>query len=250
MSAYEALALVYDRLTEDVAYERWADYIEKQFQRCGRKIHTVLDLACGTGSLTLALANRGYEMIGADASAEMLAMAQEKGRQAEGIPPIFLHQAMEDLDLYGTIDACICCLDSLNYVPEQALRKGLQKVHLFLEPGGLFLFDVRPPRALEEMDGQTFFDEREDVFCIWRAEYETRWKRCRFWMDLFQQEESGLWRRSMEEHVEYAHSIEMLKQQLEKAGFLDIRQFGNLKLRPPKEGEDRIFFTARKGTNC
>lgn len=249
MSAYKALALVYDRLTEDVAYERWADYIERQFRRSGKEIHTVLDLACGTGSLSVALANRGYEVIAADASEEMLAVAQEKGRQVTGIAPVFLHQAIENLDLYGTIDACVCCLDSLNYIPEQTLWQGIQKVHLFLEPGGLFLFDVRPPWALKAMDGQTFFDEREDVFCIWRAEYEARWKRCRFWMDLFQLEPSGLWSRSMEEHVEYAHTMQELVQMLEQAGFIQIQQFGNLKLRPPKEGEDRIFFTARKGTN-
>ena len=114
--AYEYLAGCYDRFTADVDYAAWADYLEKHFSRSKLPIHTVLDLACGTGSLTCELARRGYEMIGSDLSEEMLALAAEKARDVDGIPPIFLHQAMEDLDLYGTIDACVCCLDSVNYV--------------------------------------------------------------------------------------------------------------------------------------
>ena len=248
MSAYEALALVYDQLTEDVAYQRWADYIQRHFRRSGKEIRTVLDLACGTGSLSCTLAERGYEVIGADASEEMLSVAMEKSRKVKKEKPIFLHQAMEDLDLYGTVDACVCCLDSINYVKKEALAEGIRRVHLFLEPGGLFLFDIRPPWALEAMDGQIFFDEREDLFCLWRGEYVTKGRYCRFEMDLFQEEETGLWRRSQEEHIEYAHAPEELCRCLKAAGFLEIRQYGNLKLRAPKAGEDRIFFTARKGT--
>ena len=114
--AYEFLAGCYDEFTADVPYRRWADYLEKHFARSALPIHTVLDLACGTGSLTKELAERGYEMIGADRSEEMLAVAAEKCRGAGEIAPIFLHQSMEKLDLYGTIDACVCCLDSVNYV--------------------------------------------------------------------------------------------------------------------------------------
>ena len=112
--AYEFLAGCYDAFTADVHYARWADYLEKHFARSRLPIRTVLDLACGTGSLTRVLAERGYEMIGADLSQEMLAQAAEKCRGAGPIEPIFLHQAMEELDLYGTIDACVCCLDSIN----------------------------------------------------------------------------------------------------------------------------------------
>ena len=114
--AYEFLAGCYDAFTADVHYARWADYLEKHFARSRLPIRTVLDPACGTGSLTRVLAERGYEMIGADLSQEMLAQAAEKCRGAGPIEPIFLHQAMEELDLYGTIDACVCCLDSINYV--------------------------------------------------------------------------------------------------------------------------------------
>ena len=146
---YRALAGCYDEMTEDVHYAAWADFLEKLFSRETRPIKTVLDLACGTGTMSFLLAARGYEMIGVDFSPEMLAIASNKTLAGEGIPPIFLCQAMEKLDLYGTVDACVCLLDSINHVtnPEK-LYKALQRVHLFLEPGGLFVFDVHTPQHL------------------------------------------------------------------------------------------------------
>ena len=116
MSAYEPLAAAYDGLTKDVEYEKRADYLEKLFARSRIPVRTVLDLACGTGTMTWLLTGRGYEMIGADMSEEMLAAAMMKSGTVEGVQPIFLHQSMPQLDLYGTVDAAICCLDSLNSV--------------------------------------------------------------------------------------------------------------------------------------
>ena len=109
----------------DRGYSAWADYIEAHFRRRGLPGKTVLDLACGTGSLTRELAQRGYEMIGVDLSPEMLAEAAEKNQDVDGIPPIFLCQSMDKLDLYGTIDACVCCLDSVNYVTDPKSCKRL-----------------------------------------------------------------------------------------------------------------------------
>lgn len=120
MSSYEGLAASYDALTTDVGYEKRADFLEKLFRRSRIPVHTVLDLACGTGTMTWLLTDRGYELIGVDGSEEMLAAAMEKSGQVEGIPPIFLHQSMPQLDLYGTVDAAICCLDSLNYLTRPA----------------------------------------------------------------------------------------------------------------------------------
>ena len=166
--AYENLAGCYDQFTRDVDYVRWADYLERHFARSALPIHTVLDLACGTGSLTLELARRGYEMIGVDLSPDMLAQAAEKNRDAEGIAPIFLCQSMDQLDLYGTIDACVCCLDSINYVTDpKKLRRAFQRVHLFLMPGGLFLFDINTPDKLRGLDGGMFIDETDDAYCVW-----------------------------------------------------------------------------------
>ncbi len=248
MSSYDFLAGCYDQLTYDVDYSAWADYIEKHFQRRGLPGKTVLDLACGTGSLTWELAGRGYEMIGVDLSPDMLAEAADKNRDVNGIPPLFLCQSMDKLDLYGTIDACVCCLDSVNYVTSPAkLQKAFERVHLFLMPGGLFLFDINTPDKLTGLDGQMFLDETEDTYCVWRAEYSKRRRVCSYFMDIFRLDENtGTWERGEELHEEYAYTPAELEEYLRKAGFTDIRQYGNLKLRPPKPGEDRIFFVARK----
>ena len=213
--------------------------------------HACLDLACGTGSLTWELAARGYEMIGVDRSPEMLAEAAAKGREDVETPPIFLCQSMDRLDLYGTIDACVCCLDSVNYVTDpRQLKKAFARVWLFLMPGGLFLFDINTPSKLRGLDGQVFLDETEDTYCVWRAEYEKRGRICSYFMDIFRLDPgSGLWERGEELHRERAYEPEELTAFLREAGFRDIRQYGNLKLRPPREGEDRIFFVARKDPN-
>ena len=246
MNSYGFLAGCYDEFTTDVDYAAWAEYIQRHFERAGLPGSTVLDLACGTGSLTRELSLRGYEMIGVDLSPDMLAQAAEKNRDAEGIAPIFLCQSMDQLDLYGTIDACVCCLDSINYVTDpKKLRRAFQRVHLFLMPGGLFLFDVNTPAKLEGLDGQVFLDETEDAYCVWRTEYSEKRRLCHYGIDLFQRD-GDVWLRSQEEHTEYAYTPEELTSYLRDAGFTQIKQYGNLKHRPPKPGEDRIFFTARK----
>lgn len=245
--AYENLAGCYDQFTRDVDYVRWADYLERHFARSALPIHTVLDLACGTGSLTLELARRGYEMIGVDQSEEMLAQAAEKCRQASEIPPLFLHQSMDKLDLYGTIDACVCCLDSVNYVTSpQKLERAFQRVHTFLMPGGLFVFDVNTPDKLRALDGQVFLDESADAYCVWRAGYSARRRVCTYGMDLFTLEPDGRWSRAEELHEEYAYEPDELEALLIRAGFSRIKQYGERKLRAPKAGEGRIFFAARK----
>ena len=248
MSSYDFLAGCYDRLTYDVDYAGWADYIQSHFNKRPLPGTTILDLACGTGSLTRELALRGYEMIGVDLSPDMLAEAAEKNRGVGDIEPIFLCQSMDKLDLYGTIDACVCCLDSVNYVTDpKKLRRAFERVHLFLMPGGLFLFDINTPEKLQGLDGQVFLDETEDTYCVWRAEYSKRRRVCSYFMDLFRlDEETGLWERGEELHEEYAYTPEELTEYLRQAGFTDIRQYGNLKMRKPLPGEERIFFTARK----
>ena len=247
MESYEFLAGCYDELTTDVRYSRWADYIEKHFARSALPIHTVLDLACGTGSLTAELMGRGYEMICADRSAEMLSVAAEKCRDLAGEPPVFLCQSMEKLDLYGTIDACVCCLDSINYVTSpRKLKKAFQRVHLFLMPGGLFLFDINTPDKLRGLDGGMFIDETDDAYCVWRAEYAPRRRICTYGMDIFRLEPDGRWSRGEEVHEEYAYEPDELEEYLREAGFTRIRRHGCLKMRAPVPGEERIFFTAVK----
>lgn len=246
MASYEFLAGDYDALTADVDYPRWADYTERHFRRGKRPVERVLDLCCGTGSLTLELGRRGYRMTGVDLSEEMLAQAEEKCREA-GLEVPFFHQDMSELRLPERVDACVCFLDSVNYVlrPER-LKRALRRVFDCLEPGGLFLFDADTPEKLSAMDSQVFLDETEDVFCVWRGEYSEKKRICSFWMDIFERE-GGLWRRGEELHREYAYTMDELEEYLREAGFAQIRRYGELKFRAPKPGEQRVFFTAVKG---
>lgn len=246
MSSYERLAPYYDTLTADVDYGAWADYYQRFFDKSALPIHTVLDLACGTGTLTCLMAERGYEMIGIDLSPEMLAEAAEKAQGVLGEKPIFLNQSMSELDLYGTIDACICCLDSVNYVTDpKELRKAFQRVHLFLMAGGLFLFDINSPEKLRGLDGQVFIDERDDLYCIWRAEYSKRRRICTYGFDLFWRE-GELWSRACEEHEEYVYEPEELEKFLREAGFESVKRLGERTMRAPRPGADRICFCAKK----
>ena len=248
MSAYEALAGVYDALTGDVGYEKRADYIEKLFLKSRVPVHTVLDLACGTGSMTALLTERGYELIAVDESPDMLAAAREKAADLTGEPPVFLNQSMEALDLYGTVDAAICCLDSLNYLAgPREVQKTFQRLHLFISPGGLLVFDINSAAMLRELDGQVFLDEKEDVYCVWRPEFEKRSRVCTSWMDIFTKRPDGAWERSVEQHRQKAYEVEELRAWLLEAGFTHIRTYGDCRMSAPREGEKRIYFSAIRG---
>ena len=243
MSCYEGLAASYDCLTEDVAYARRAAFLQKLMKKSRIPVHTVLDLACGTGTMTCLLAEAGYEMIGVDLSEDMLAEAAGKQVSEGKIPPIYLCQSMDRLDLYGTVEAAVCCLDSLNYLTDvRTLRRTLQRLHLFVAPGGVFIFDINTPKKLRSLDGQIFLDEREDVYCVWRTEFEKRSRICTFGMDIFQREGDG-WQRYAEEHREKAWEVEELTALLKEAGFGHIRTWGDCRMRAPGEEEERIYFT-------
>lgn len=248
MSAYEALAGAYDALTADVDYERRADYLEKLFKRSQIPVRTVLDLACGTGELTAILTERGYEMIAVDGSPDMLAQAREKAAGLAGEPPVFLNQEMPALDLYGTVDAAVCCLDSINYLTSpKDVQKTLKRLHLFISPGGLLVFDVNSMEKFAALDGQVFLDETENVYCVWRTEYERRSRLCRYWVDLFTRRPDGAWSRGGEEHLQRAYSAEELRAWLMDAGFIRVRTFGDCRMSAPRPDEQRIFFSAVRG---
>ncbi|MDE7219907.1 MAG: class I SAM-dependent methyltransferase [Oscillospiraceae bacterium] len=248
MSAYEALAGVYDALTEDVDYARRADYLEKLFRRSRIPIHTVLDLACGTGEMTAILTERGYELIAVDASPDMLARAREKAAGLTGEPPVFLNQSMPALDLYGTVDAAVCCLDSLNYLTSpKDVQKTFQRLHLFISPGGLLIFDINSIEKLAALDSQVFLDERPDVYCVWRTEYEKRSRLCSYWMDIFTRRPDGGWDRSGEEHRQRGYTVDELRTWLMDAGFTRVRTFGDCRMAAPREKEQRIYFSAIRG---
>ena len=178
MNSYETLSEYYDRFTDDVGYEEWADFFERLFEREGVKPSLVLDLACGTGSLTRILAQRGSDMIGADASPEMLMQALQNTLDCEP-RPLLLNQRMEELDLYGAVDACLCCLDSVNYVTElEALQTAFERVHTFLNPDGLFVFDINTPEKFAFLlTAQSYIRRgRRRILCMvaWRSRSPVR----------------------------------------------------------------------------
>ncbi len=246
MSAYEALAGSYDSLTQDIPYEQILDYMEALLQQHGASPETVLDLACGTGSLSVLMARKGYSVLAADASEDMLAMAWEKAAELER-PPYFICQRMEHLSLPYGVDWVVCCLDSLNYVTDPKLcRQALHRIYRCLNPGGVLIFDINSEEKLRGLDGQVFLDENEHTYCVWRAEFDEKEHICYYGMDLFQKE-GQLWRRSFEEHREYAYPAEQLIGWLQEAGFAEVEQYGDRKFTSPEPGEQRIFFYARKG---
>ncbi len=244
MEQYTTLAEYYDRLTGDVGYSRWADYVERHFRRLKRPVRSVVELACGTGSLTSILASRGYQMTAVDLSPDMLSVAAQKCQDQE---VLFLCQDMAQFTLLESVDAVICCLDSVNYVTRpQRLRRAFSRVYQALAPGGLFLFDAKTPLAFEEANGQTYLDEDESLMCVWRADYEPRRRICGYGIDLFTLRSDGAWNRESEYHEEYAYTPQELHEFLVQAGFTPIKLYDNLKMRAPKEDSQRIFFAARK----
>ena len=246
MSAYEALASSYDCLTEDVDYEGMLAFLETLLAHLGRRPETVVDLACGTGSLSLLLVGRGYAVTSVDASPEMLTEAYGKAVELEGNRPLFICQRMERLELPEAVDCVVCCLDSLNYVTDPAdCRETFRRVYESLRPGGVFLFDINSAEKLRGLDGQVFLDETDDVYCVWRAEFDEGERRCYYGMDLFRRD-GDVWRRSFEEHVEYAYEAGELRAWLEAAGFSRVETFGDRRLAPPEPGEQRIYFAAIK----
>ena len=228
----------------DADYARRADFVEKLFLRTTkREVRTVLDLACGTGTMTCLLTERGYELISVDGSEDMLMEAREKAQGIRGVEPLFLHQSMPRLDLNDTVDAAICCLDSLNYLTNpKDVRRTFERLRLFVSPGGALVFDVHALPKLQAMDGQVYLDEGEDVYCVWRTEF--RRDMLDYCVDLFTLRPDGAWERETEFHRQRYYSVEDLTLWLREAGFTDIRAYGDCKLRRPGEQDGRIYFSA------
>lgn len=246
MSAYEALAESYDRLTNDVDYKATVSFYMEILKREGVHPRTVVDLACGTGSVTEILAQMGYPVVGVDMSEEMLTVAAMKTGDLEP-RPLFTCQYLQKLRLPKAVDMAVCALDSLDYIlnPDHC-KEAIRRVYKALNPGGIFIFDVNTPEKLRAMDGQVFLDEDDDVYCVWRGEFDEKTNICSYGMDLFQRA-GKVWHRSFEEHQEYAYSQAQLTGFLKEAGFTGIEVYADREFVAPRPGEQRIYFKARKG---
>ncbi len=279
---YHAIASAYDRFNADVDYEAWACFVEAAFDRfLPARPRIVLDLACGTGRMTFPLADRGYDMIGIDGSSDMLAEAYEKNTERRdrlfeeicarrGIDPdgedtddalaelaatpapLFLEQDMRSFELYGTVDATVSCLDSLNYLcGDGDLDACLACIHLYLAPGGLLIFDVNSPYKFEHIYGQNAYiledetPEGQSVFCGWQNEFDPATRLCRFYLSLFSEDTDGRYVRSDEEQCERCYSEEELRRALHTAGFELCGIFSDFAFSPVTPTSERWYIVAR-----
>ena len=218
-SSYAVFAQYYDDLTQNVEYVKWADYLLELLKRLGHQPGLTVDLACGTGTLTLELFRRGVDIYGVDAS----------------------------VDLYGTVNTALCTLDSLNHLHSRdEVQKAFDKVSLFMDPGGWFLFDMNTPYKHEKVLGDNIFVyDTDDVYCVWQNHYSSRDHRVDIQLDFFQRE-NEMYFRSSESFFELAYSTEEIMEMLKKSGFGQFSFFEALTFDPPSSETQRIIYAAQK----
>ena len=250
---YDAIARVYDQLNRELDYEAWADFFEACFDRfLPARPALVLDLACGTGRMTRTLAKRGYDMIGVDGSADMLSEAYAS---LEGESILYLLQDMRSFELYGTVGAVVCCLDSINYLLEEKdVGTVFSLVHNYLDPDGLFLFDVNSPYKFSQVYGNNAYvleDETEEdgevraVYCGWQNAYNRESGICDFYLTLFEEVGENNYQRSDEHQRERCYEPKTLRTWLETCGFEVLGVYGDYACAEPTDTTERMYFVAR-----
>lgn len=243
---YGNFAQFYDSLMYDVDYKKRTAYLLKLFSKYGKKPTLLLDVACGTGGFSNCFAKQGVEVIGADMSEEMLSLAREKSAEL-GNDILYLCQKAQELDLYGTVDGAVCCLDSLNHITDyKELCKALGKISLFLEQESLFIFDVNTEYKHKEILGDNVFViENEDVYCVWANKLKQKNCTVDIMLDFFV-EQDGVYHRFSEEFSERAYNFEELKTALDKAGLQIVGIFEDMTEKPLDSNSQRAVYVTRK----
>lgn len=246
--AYEALAGLYDLLMDDVDYQQWADYLQRLLAGNHCPGLRLLDLGCGTGNITIPLAQRGYQVTAVDLSAEMLARAEAKSA-ALGLDIRWLCQDMSRLQLAdgAAFDAVIATFDAINHLTEpEALQDLLHTVNGLLAPGGLFVFDVQTPYKLREYLGDNIFTlHRPEVDYIWENHFDGETQLCQMALTFFIRQAGGLYRRVSEYHQERAYDLELLKTWLRFSDFEVLALYRELTEQPVGPEDHRAVFVAR-----
>lgn len=246
--SYGVFSEFYDALTANVSYDTVSQVLSSLLTRYGKSRGLLLDLACGTGSISVRLAKKGYEVIGVDLSPEMLSEAQNKAYSA-GQNILFLCQDMTALDLYGTVDAAVCTLDGLCHLPnEESVFAALQKVSLFMNPGGVFLFDVNSVYKHRAVLGNnTFVYDTDDVYCVWQNTLLSDGVTVQMDLDFFEPvSDAGDYVRQSERFTERAYPRETLEAMLKKAGFTVLDVFDGYSGKPAHDTSERLLFAVRK----
>lgn len=244
--SYSEFADVYDILMKDAKYKKRTAYLWKLFKTHGKTPKLLLDLACGTGEFSVAFAMKGVEVIGVDMSEDMLAVAREKTAD-NGLDILYLCQKAEELDLYGTVDGAICCLDSLNHITDiNKLSKAVKRVSLFMEEGSLFIFDLNTEYKHRNILGNnTFVMDEEEVYCVWQNRFDEKRLITDINLDFFL-EDGDTYIRSSESFKERAYTKEQIEGILNKAGLEIQAVYDDLSFESPKEDSQRIIYVTKK----
>lgn len=247
MLSYSYFADFYDNLTNNVDYKGCAEYILKLAEKYNHNMGITLDLACGTGTLTILLKQMGVDIYGIDSSAEMLSAAQEKALENNIRGMLFLQQKMQNIDLYGTMDTCICTLDSINHIINKGdVQKVFSRVSFFMNPHALFIFDVNTLYKHQKILGNnTFVYDTDKVFCVWQNTLCKDKKTVEIDLDFFENV-NGMYRRYSESFKERAYTHEEICEMLSKAGFKLLDIFGEMSFQAPKENSQRNVYIAQK----
>ena len=249
MEAYTSFAEVYDQFMDNVPYQEWADFLQEILQKEGISDGLVLDLGCGTGSMTEELAGRGYDMIGVDNSEDMLEIAMEK-RQESGHDILYLLQDMQEFELYGTVRAVVSVCDSVNYVTEkEELEQVFRLVNNYLDPGGIFVFDFNTEYKYREVLGdRTIAENREDSSFIWDNYYYEEEHMNEYELTLFIQEtdQKELYHKYQETHFQRAYTLEEIGELLERSGLRFVAAYEDYTKDAPGKGSERICVVARE----
>ncbi len=249
MEGYTALADCYDRLMTGADYAGWADRIGELLRRNGIADGSLLlELGCGTGSMTLELARRGWDMTALDLSPDMLMCARAKLAEAGYGDALLLCRDMRDFELYGSMAGAVCVLDGINYLTDpRGLRRCFRNVHAYLDCGGLFLFDVNTPYKFREVFARRdYLLEGEGVYCGWRNGYDPGTGLCEFSLSIFKEGRDGTWRRYDETQYERCYGRRALTSALESAGFADIAFYAGYTDSPASDTDERWVVTAKR----
>lgn len=242
--SYGRFAGYYDVLTDDVHYEKRVEYLEKLMgEHLECRAELIADLGCGTGTVCNMLSEKGYDMIGIDSSEEML---MEAARKSFGKNILYLNQDMCDFELYGTVDVFLSMLDSLNYLTSvEELSEVFALVHNYLNPGGIFIFDVNSEYKFREvLSDNVFVNEAEGVFYTWENCFDGEF--CDFRLNFFVKSEDGSYRRFCEEHTQRFHTLSEITSAASSAGLEVVAIYGDMSLDAPKSDEERLFFVLKK----
>lgn len=247
MDAYSSFAEVYDTFMDNVPYEEWAEYLAAILREYGIEDGLVLDLGCGTGSMTEKMAAKGYDMIGVDNSGEMLEIAMEK-KEKSGWDILYLMQDMREFELYGTVRGVISACDSVNYITdEKELEQVFRLVNNYLDPEGIFIFDFNTEYKYREILGQqTIAENRENNSFIWENDYDEETGINTYELALFLKREDGLYEKQEEIHYQKAYTLEAMKRIIERAGLEFVTAYDAFTDRRPDEKSERIYVIARE----